>query len=433
MRINGLTYAFFGVALVTVAASGACSATKTTGEFQPSTSSGSGGGETTFSSASNGQGGLDLSTGVGGSTGSGPINPPCDFKDPNGDHDGDGFTVAEGDCNDCSAAMNPGAQDFAGNNVDEDCDGTPDNNPTECDSALSVASNNAIDGAKALGLCKMAMGKSWGLVSAKYVAADGQPLDNFDPQGLGHGLLKGFGPKVHPQEGKALLALSSGTARQPSDPGYQPVTGFDKSYTTGAPAGYPKESPACPGIMTGEPHDSAGLLIKVKTPTNAKSLKFNLNFYTYEWPNYICSMFNDFFVAMMTPVPKGQADGNISFDTKGNLISVNAGFLEVCGCASQGGPPCQSSGAPFACKLGSSQLAGTGFDQDAFGGPTENSAATGWLVTTSPIQQPGSDITLQFAVWDSGDGILDSTILLDNFTFDVSAGETTTAPVEVPK
>ncbi len=142
--------------------------------------------------------------------------------------------------------------------------------------------------------------------------------------------------------------------------------------------------------------------MKIKSPTNAKSLKFNLNFYTYEWPGYICSEFNDFFVAMMTLVPKGQPDGNISFDTKGNLISVNAGFLDVCGCDSAGGPPCQTTGAPSLCKLGNAQLKGTGFDEGLFGDPTENSAATGWLATTSPIQQPGAEISLLFAVWDSG-------------------------------
>ena len=223
-------------------------------------------------------------------------------------------------------------------------------------------------------------------------------------------------------------------ARQPSDPGYQSVNGYDKGYVTGAPAGYPKESPACPNVMTGEPHDSAGLLVKIKSPTNAKSMKFNLNFYTFEWPDYICSPYNDFFVAMMTPVPKGQPDGNISFDSKGNLISVNAGFLEVCGCDSTGGAPCMTTGAPFACTLGRKQLLGTGFDDiNDITGSAENSAATGWLATTSPIQKPGSEISLLFAVWDSSDGILDSTILLDNFIFDVNGADTTTAPVEVPK
>src|SRR5512132_1750394 len=128
MRIHGLTYAFCGLALISVATAGACSATGGTGQF---TTNGTGGGASTESSSSNGQGGIDL--GSGGSTGSVDINPPCDFKEPSGDHDGDGFTVADGDCNDCSVAMNPGAQDFAGNNVDEDCDGAGDNNPTACD------------------------------------------------------------------------------------------------------------------------------------------------------------------------------------------------------------------------------------------------------------------------------------------------------------
>jgi hypothetical protein len=415
MRIHGLTYALFGAALLTAA--GACSATGGSGEFKPS---GGGTGGSQDSSGTDGLGGLNL--GTGGKDTHVDINPPCDFKEPSGDHDGDGFTVADGDCNDCSVAMNPGAQDFADNGVDEDCDGAADDNPTACDGALNVASSSALDGAKALGLCKMATDKGWGLISAQYVTADGQPLDNYDFEGLGHGLLKGFGPNVHPQEGTTLLALSSGTARQPTDPGYESVSGYDKGYQTNAPPGYPKESPACPNVTTGEPHDTAGLLVKIKSPTNAKSLKFNLNFYTFEWPGFICSEYNDFFVAMMTPVPKGQPDGNISFDTKGNLISVNAGFLDVCGCS--GGPPCQTTGAPSLCKLGNTQLKDTGFD---------NSAATGWLATTSPIQQPGAPISLLFAVWDSGDGILDSTILLDNFTFDVDAAVTTTAPVDVPK
>ena len=122
-------------------------------------------------------------------------------------------------------------------------------------------------------------------------------------------------------------------------------------------------------------------------------------------------------------------DGNISFDSQGNTISVNAGFLEVCGCES--GPPCGAGNKTFSCALGRDQLLGTGFDESDF--DPWNSAATGWLVTTAPLEQPGGEITLQFAIWDSGDGVLDSTVLLDNFTFEVGDAKTQTAPVPVPK
>jgi hypothetical protein len=232
---------------------------------------------------------------------------------------------------------------------------------------------------------------------------------------------------VKPQEGAKVLALSSGTARQPTDPGYDTPSGHDKYYTTGSPPGYPKESPACPDIITGEPHDSAGLRVVIKTPTNAKSLSFNLDFYTYEFPGYICDIYNDFFVAMLTPKPGNQPDGNISFDSKGNTISVNAGFLQVCH------PQTASNGVFFDCPLGPGQLAGTGFDLDYFGEPTDNSAATAWLKTSSPLENPGQNITIDFAVWDSGDGVLDSTVLLDNFEFGLDETPTQTEPIPDPK
>jgi hypothetical protein len=355
--------------------------------------------------------------------------PPCEGVDPNIDNDSDGWTGASGDCNDCTAQMNPGAQDYSGNAIDEDCNGVDDDNLTECDASLGIDSADGFDGARAIGLCKMASDGGWGVVSAEYVRADGQPLqggDGFCGGGLGlavgRGLLSGFGPAVNPQEGVKLLALSSGTARQPSDPGYESVGGCMKDFNPhGAPPGFPKESPSCPGVVTGEPYDSAGLRLTIRTPTNAKSLSFNLNFYTYEFPGYICDTYNDFFVALLSPVPAGQADGNISFDSQGNTISVNAGFLEVC-------YPQMAGGKNFPCALGAEQLAGTGFDEQPNG-----SAATGWLKTSSPVVNPGEDITMMFAIWDSGDQVLDSTVLIDNFSFEVEEAETVTEPIDIPE
>ena len=56
-------------------------------------------------------------------------------------------------------------------------------------------------------------------------------------------------------------------------------------------------------------------------------------------------------------------------------------------------------------------------------------AATSWLVTTAPIEAPGGEITLHFTVWDSGDGALDSTVLIDNFRFDLGEGNVGTTPI----
>ncbi len=365
------------------------------------------------------------SVGVGG--GLLQEEPSCEGMDPTLDNDGDGWTGVFGDCNDCTVAMNPGAQDYAGNGIDEDCNGTPDDTPTNCDGALDVASNDPVDGARAIGICKMADGERWGLISAEYILADGKPLATLDPGGIGHGILTAFGPNVKPQEGASVLALSSGTARQPSDPGFGSPANYDKSYSSGAPPGYPKKSPACPNVIAGEPHDSVGLRLRLKAPTNAKSLSFDLNFYTYEFPHYICDIYNDFFVAMLKPVPLGQSDGNISYDTLGNTISVNAGFLQVCH------PQDASSGVYFDCPLGPAELVGTGFDVDPFGNETTNSAATGWLKTSTLLANPGQEITLDFAIWDSADGLLDSTVLIDNFHFGLTETPTQTEPIADPK
>ena len=82
-------------------------------------------------------------------------------------------------------------------------------------------------------------------------------------------LVAGFGPNVAPKHGARMLGLSSGAARQPSDPGYQSPGGFNKGYTSAHPQGFPKESPACPGPITGQPHDSAALELQIRVPTNA--------------------------------------------------------------------------------------------------------------------------------------------------------------------
>lgn len=354
----------------------------------PSGSSGSGSGSSSGSGASGGTGGT-LSVGAGGSAGAGGTQVACDS----------------------------GAFDFPGNGEDEDCSGTPDDEPTGCDSSVvDIGYGDPMVAATSLGLCRAAQGPSWGVVSAKYVLADGSAGMN----DVSHGLLPSFGPNVIPREGQSMLGLSSGTARRPGDPGYLSPEAAQMGTASAMPAGFPVPSPSCPGVIQAPvANDAAALELTIKVPTNAKGFTFDFNFYTYEFPEYICSSFNDFFVAIVSPAPAGAQQGNVSFDSQGNPVSVNNGFLEVC-------PAQTAGGKSFPCAQGTAQLVGTGYDEMMRTGPH---AATGWLITQAPVT-PGSEITLRFAIWDAGDHILDSLVLIDNFTWvETEITAPTTEPV----
>lgn len=399
--------------VVGLGCSWACSSTSSGG---PDLGPGSGGSGTGAfgalgggAGAGNQGGGIQFDAGGGGNGGGVNCN-----SGPNDDQDGDGFTPNQGDCNDCDANANPGAFDVPGNSVDEDCNGQVDDEVTTCDSGIpDIGYADPMSAAQALGLCKVATPgqPGWGVLEAKYVKADGSA--GMNP--LSHGLLPNFGPNVQVQEGVRLLALSSGAARRPGDVGYLSPSEGSMGTVSQQPPGFPIDTPACPGVVTGgTANDPAGLELKLRVPTNAKSFTFNFNFYTSEYPVYICTQWNDFFVVLQNPAPTNAVQGNISFDAQNNPVSVNNGLLEVC-------TPGNHGGKTFACPLGVGQLQGTGF---------EGSAATGWLETQSPVE-PGSEVTLRFTVYDVGDDWLDSTVLIDNFKFSVeeATGGSVTKPV----
>src|SRR5207247_503969 len=99
--------------------------------------------------------------------------------------------------------------------------------------------------------------------------------------------------------------------------------------------------------------------------------------------------FNDKFLVLLA---SKSYTGNISLDGKGNPVTVNNAFFTVT--------------SPAA-------LAGTGMEKmDAMGRPY--GGATGWLTTTASVT-PSEKITLRFILFDEGDGLFDSQVLLDNF------------------
>jgi hypothetical protein len=193
-----------------------------------------------------------------------------------------------------------------------------------------------------------------------------------------------------------MAVFSSGTARAPGDSGYVNPNGqygsFDQQKSTSYPAGFPKNAAGCPASGS-QAYDSTGLKLTIRVPTNARSFSYNFQYFSSEYPEWVCTAYNDHFVALLDS--QGY-DGNISFDANQNPVSVNVAFFTVPGCTTCTSPV----------------LAGTGFD-----GTCQNKicgGSTDWLYTTAPVT-PGETITLRFATWDQGDHKWDSTVLLDNF------------------
>jgi hypothetical protein len=401
----------------------ACSASDEGDGFEEDDGNSSGNGG---AGGGSGVGGFD--PGNGGSTGSGNN---CTHTDPNVDFDMDGFMPPD-DCNDCDPNANPGAVEVVDTEPgddgmippvsDEDCDGTADNPLPACDDGAAVDDADPNTAARAIDLCQEATGTSWGVMSARYVRANGTDMT----ANAGVGIFDAFGPNVAVQVGARMLGLSSGYSRLPGQAG---ACAHNSCTTVGAgtpPPAYPQNVPGCTPDST--INDDAAFEVQLRAPTNATGYQFYFKFYSFEFAEYVCTAYNDQFIALVTPPPAGAQDGNISFDSMGNPVSVNIAFFDVCDpvtnndfaewCIFDGGS-CPPMPNPY-CPSGPAELDGNGF-RDAFGSGIEDGGATSWLQTTAPITG-GEEFTVRFAIWDVGDAAYDSTALIDGFQWIATPG-----------
>ncbi len=262
-----------------------------------------------------------------------------------------------------------------------------------CDSGLAIDSSDPFDAAKALGICDGLQSAEWALPDGSIVSS---PSATFDP---GHGILSSFGPNVQAQEGAAMLALSTGTARASGDAGY--ASDLDKNYSNALPSGFPATAAGCP--TPGPGHDGIALKVTLTVPSWAHAYRFRSKYYTHDYPNDVCSQVVDTAIVRAVPAPAGAVNGNVLLTALGNPIDANSNsYIEVCS----------------TCPLGASELQGTGF---------ESNGATSWLVTTAPAT-PGTTLTLYFTIWDSFDGIASSTVLFDAWDWLESTESLSTVP-----
>ena len=54
-----------------------------------------------------------------------------------------------------------------------------------------------------------------------------------------------------------------------------------------------------------EQNDDIGLDLTIRAPTNATGYKFNFKFHSFEFGEYVCTSFNDQFIALVNPPPMG--------------------------------------------------------------------------------------------------------------------------------
>ena len=149
----------------------------------------------------------------------------------------------------------------------------------------------------------------------------------------------------------------------------------------------------------------------------------------------MCTNFNDQFLSFVDPPPQGSINGNISFDSLTNPVSVNIALFDHCdpGGIGEFAMICQFSfgncpppPTPY-CPLGTGFMGGTGFNEWG------NSGSTGWLVTTAPIA-PNEVFTIRWIIFDTGDTALDSSATIDNFQFTAEPGTSVgTDPIPDPK
>ena len=357
--------------------------------------------------------------GSGGGTGSGSGGGPCTGNDPNADADGDGYTPSMGDCNDCDANINPGAVDVMGDN---DCDGKVDDHSV-CDAGL-VGKTDVASIAQAMDVCDPRFLKS---------ATLGTPANSMGVNvDKARNILASFGTAWTPHKGGNMAMISTGVAVPEGGPGFanpQDGTGLGGLLSgDSAPNPLPnlkgasncKNNPMAPDTV----QDYTEIALEFVAPTNANSFSFDFQFFSGEYPEFVCDMFNDQFLVIVKSDKTYATDTNISFDSAMNPITVNSGFFSVCDDHAN-----SNVISPMPCKQPASTNAGTGYEKP--GGHTVDNipgGSTGWLTTTAPIQ-PREHFTLRFIIFDEGDHILDSAVLLDNFRWVTSP---VSAPTTVP-
>jgi len=168
-----------------------------------------------------------------------------------------------------------------------------------------------------------------------------------------------------------------------------------------------------PFIPGSDIHDVIDLKIVGTAPAGVTGFSFNYIFMSVEFEEWIGSDFNDkFYMILKAPTTTGNVPIVIN---AGDCLNPGAFYDFV---DSKGAKKCfiginSAFGEP--CTAPVTNIAGTGFECSAQAND-HGGSSTGWLTTQWPIL-PGEPFELVLHVHDTGDGIYDSMVLVDNFAW----------------
>jgi hypothetical protein len=319
-------------------------------------------------------------------------------------------------CKDAQEGIPNPALRLCRDGADNDCDGRVDEVDPPCDDPAALNQDDPYDYARAMEICDTS--KTCGIDAAcpgKLKCVNGHcsrvlsATFNSDADKRARAIAVEFaqGGPFKPKAGQSFVVMSTGVASYvPKDICPQSGTEFSNTHVDPDPTTSDKEA-----------NDYVELALEILVPSNAQSFEFDFHFFSTEYPEWVGSEFNDTFWVQLN---SKKFTGNVSFDSKNVPIRINNAFFNIC------------DGPPPMCQFGSDQLTGTGYAKDCTelgGNPNEaNGGSTGWLHTKSPVT-PGETIKLIFSIFDKGDHVLDSAVLIDNFQWNLMpAAKPTTGP-----
>jgi hypothetical protein len=366
------------------------------------------------------------------------------------DCDHDGYIPPE-DCDDFNALINPDAYDFIGDGIDNDCDGKVDNPVVTCETIPASPPGSPSDFARAADLCAQraithtgkpfdpVVNAAWGQVSG---LGTGQTLWTSTTKNEQVNIVSSFGMNSA-RVGQTMFGLSNGPwgALTPrTSPALDPA-GFN---LLDACSDIPLVGDDCLSLQgssladAGAPRisvqDWGELTLWIQVPVNASGLSFNFAFFSSEFNEWWQSSANDAFFALVTS--KTIKGTNVAKGADGLGVTVNSSFFQLC--PTYPGPAgLQENVALMQCVGvdGSStvpgSLEGTGYDGAGYSTNVANAPDTvqsieedtyiygggsGWLNAAFGVT-PGEELELRIVIMDTFDGIKDSVVLVDGFTW----------------